>query len=172
MKKAPLTSILLFIIGIFGLPAQRPAFRLEEVNLPTNSPVATIDCLFEDSRGFLWIGAYTGLYRYDGYELQHFRHDPNNPFSISDNKIKAIAETPDGNFWVGTQVGLNFFDPKSRHFKHYSDTTQYGIGKVEIQDLELDQDGALWVATADGLYTLNRGQERFVKQFPETKPAR
>lgn len=166
MKKAPLTAILLCILGIFGLPAQKPAFRLEEVNLPTNSPVATIDCLFEDSRGFLWIGAYSGLYRYDGYDMLHFRHDPNNPFSISDNKIKTIAETPEGNFWVGTQVGLNFFDPKSRRFKHYSDTTQYGIGKVEIQEIKLDRKGVLWVATVGGLYTLNPGEERFVKQFP------
>lgn len=156
MKTAILTSFILSAIGICGLSAQRPAFRLEEVTLPTNSPVATIDCLFEDSGGFLWIGAYTGLYRYDGYELLHFRHDPNNPFSISDNKIKKIAEDAEGNFWVGTQVGLNFFNLKSRRFKHYSDTTKYGIGKVEINDLELDHNGTLWLAAVDGLYTLDR----------------
>lgn len=169
MKIALLIPFLCSFIDICRMPAQRPALRLEEVNLPTNSPVATIDCLFEDSRGFLWIGAYTGLYRYDGYELQHFRHDPNHPFSISDNKIKKIVEDAEGNFWVGTQVGLNFFNLKSRRFKHYSDTTKYGIGKVDINDLELDQKGTLWLAAVDGLYMLNTGREHFIKKFPATK---
>ncbi len=166
MKRVLFFAYTLFIVGCWGLSAQKSAFRLEEVSLPASSPVATIDCLFEDSRGFLWIGAYTGLYRYDGYELRHFRHDPNNPYSISDNKIKKIAEDPDGNFWVGTQVGLNFFDPKNRRFKHYSDTTRHGIGKVEINDLELDKNGTLWVATVNGLYKFDPGTDQFTREFP------
>lgn len=167
MKSALFISFLLFLTAFCKLPAQAPAFRLEEVKLPVSSPVATVDCLFEDSRGFLWIGAYTGLYRYNGYELLHFRHDPNNPYSIGDNKIKRMVELPDGRCWIGTQVGMNFFDPFSRHFTAWTDTARHGIGKVEINDLLLAPDKrTLWAAAADGLYRLDANRERFVKIFP------
>ncbi|MCK6692828.1 MAG: histidine kinase, partial [Thermoanaerobaculia bacterium] len=106
---------------------------------------------------------------YDGYELRHFRHDPNDPYSISDNKIKKIAEAPDGNFWVGTQVGLNFFNLKNRRFKHYSDTTKHGIGKVEINDLALDKNGTLWVATVNGLFKFDPDTDQFTREFPVSK---
>lgn len=67
--------------------------RLEEVTPPANTPLATIDCLFEDSRGFLWIGAYSGLYRYDGYEIVHYQHDPADSNSIGDNKTTCMLES-------------------------------------------------------------------------------
>jgi len=35
--------------------------------------------IFQDSRGFLWVGSQDGLNRYDGYTFQVFKHDPDDP---------------------------------------------------------------------------------------------
>jgi ligand-binding sensor domain-containing protein len=168
--KTPVHILLVFLSNltcILSLPAQDAAFRLEELNISTAATLATVDCLFEDSRGFLWIGTYSGLYRYDGYSLLHFKNDPTDSLSISDNKIKKIVEDPSGNFWVGTQVGLNYFDMRTRMFKSYTDTLGNGLGKVEILDLKFDTSGVLWVGAADGLYHFNALNKSFIRDFPK-----
>lgn len=165
-------SKLLFVLftALLGLStgfSQHPgALRLEEVILPANTPLATIDCLFEDSRGFLWIGAYSGLYRFDGYEIVHYQHDPADTNSIGDNKITCMLEDQDGNFWVGTQGGLNFFDIKNQRFKHYSNPALRGPGKEWIASLAYDRLNNLWVCAASGLYLFQPDSSRFLKQYP------
>ena len=37
----------------------------------------------QDSRGFMWLGTRNGLNRYDGYEFVVYRHDPDDPGSLS-----------------------------------------------------------------------------------------
>lgn len=129
-------------------------------------PPATIDCIYEDSRGFVWIGSYAGLYLLDGYNLTHFYQDPNDLLSISDNKIRKLLEDEHGNLWVGTQVGLNYLDVRKRIFRRYTDKLKHGIGDIEIHDLKYDQEGRLWVATSDGLYKSEGKPEKFEKCFP------
>ncbi len=160
---------LLYYMGLFfsfQLPAQTTEIRLEEVDIQDAPSLATIDCIYEDSRGFVWLGSYSGLYLFDGYALTSFHHNPNDSLSISDNKIKKLLEDEQGNFWVGTQVGLNYFDPRKKIFQRYTDKQQYGIGDIEIYDLKWDGKGNLWVAAADGLYKKEPGTTYFKKHFP------
>src|SRR5689334_5526495 len=41
--------------------------------------------IFQDSRGYLWVGTQDGLNRYDGYTFEVFKHDTEDPQSISHN---------------------------------------------------------------------------------------
>src|SRR5512135_3509324 len=66
--------------------------------------------IFQDRKGYLWIGTQDGLNRYDGYNFKVYKHDPDNPKSISYNSILSIAEDRDGYLWIGTWGGgLNRF---------------------------------------------------------------
>src|SRR5688500_15427670 len=58
--------------------------------------------IFQNSRGFLWVGSQDGLNRYDGYTFKIFKHDPDDPTSISHNSILSIAEDNEGYLWMGT----------------------------------------------------------------------
>ena len=70
--------------------------------------------LFHDSRGYLWIGTQDGLNRFDGYSFKIYKHDPDDPTSISHNSILTIAEDACGALWIGTWGGgLNRYDPVS-----------------------------------------------------------
>src|SRR3954451_8621026 len=37
----------------------------------------------QDGQGFLWLATTTGLYRYDGYSLKHYPHEPDDAASLS-----------------------------------------------------------------------------------------
>src|SRR6185503_14571391 len=76
--------------------------------------------IFQDSKGYLWIGSQDGLNRYDGFNFKIYKQDPEDPSSISHNSILAITEDKDGYLWIGTWGGgLNRFDPVTETFVSY-----------------------------------------------------
>lgn len=133
------------------------------MDIPDAVSFASIDCFYEDSRGFMWMGTYSGLYMYDGSNFTHFKNNPNDPLSISDNKIRRILEDDKGNFWVGTQNGLNYFDIRKRTFKRFNDKEKFGIGIVGINEIKKDDNKNIWVSTDDGLYWIDFEYQKFNK---------
>ena len=72
--------------------------------------------IYQDKKGFLWIGTHDGLNRFDGYNFKKFRHDPADSNSIPDNTIYSICEDREGNLWMGTNAGLCKYDPSTGRF--------------------------------------------------------
>src|SRR5258708_29704744 len=62
--------------------------------------------IFQDSKGFLWIGTHDGLNRYDGYEFKKFHYNPSDSNSLPGNTIMNICEDGQGNIWLVTNGGL------------------------------------------------------------------
>ena len=129
-------------------------------------------CLLQDSKGFLWIGTWHGLSRFDGYQFVNYRHDFENPHSITDNKVNAIYETKSGELWLGTRNGLNLFDRATNRFssfKLHNDNDDV-LGDSYIQAVFEDREGTLWVGISKGgLSKLDRTTGRFTnyKNNPE-----
>jgi len=107
-----------------------------------------IHCIFQDSRGFLWIGTLDGLNRYDGYSFKAFKHDPADSTSISDNCVTSICEDRAQRLWIGTGNGLNRFDPITETFTSYkpdsnSTAPENSLSGNNITTLFQDQGGNL-----------------------------
>ncbi len=141
-----------FIFATQDIPAQPLEYHFEEVVIPGEHQFPTVDYLYQDSEGFLWIGCYNGLYRYDGYELRHFVHDPTDSLSLGDNKIKVILEDQRGRMWIGTQNGLFLYDPRLEVFRSFADAQKFGIGPITIHCIHEDTFGDIWIGTNSGLH--------------------
>jgi PAS domain S-box-containing protein len=110
--------------------------------------------IFQDSKGYLWIGSQDGLNRYDGFNFKIYKHDPEDPSSISHNSILAITEDKDGYLWIGTWGGgLNRFDPITETFVSYhSDPNESSsLSSDTVTSIKQDSSGVLWVGTLAGL---------------------
>src|SRR5689334_18364992 len=64
---------------------------------------ATARALVQDRDGFVWIGTQDGLNRFDGYSFRVYKHDRNDPTTLSHNHVWALLADPDGSVWIGTQ---------------------------------------------------------------------
>ncbi len=93
-------------------PGLGETLRFERLSSP-EPPHRSVFAVHHDTDGFLWIGTQDGLARYDGYEMRTFRHDPNDPLSLSNSSIRVIIEDRRGRLWVGTENGLNRLDRRS-----------------------------------------------------------
>ena len=81
-----------------------------------------INCIYQDSYGYLWIGTNDGLNRYDGYKFEIYRNSNDDNASLSNNMISSITEDAEGNIWVGTQKGLNKLNRSTKQFTRYFST--------------------------------------------------
>ena len=130
---------LLFLFAIFPclIPAQQAHFKsiTEEDGLSH----AYISTLFQDSRGFVWIGTIYGLNRYDGYQCKSYLPNQLDPWSLHSNIITAIQEDQNGLLWIGTEDGLVLFDSYSDRMVHLRDLipeAPFGVTKKIIVDPE------------------------------------
>jgi ligand-binding sensor domain-containing protein/signal transduction histidine kinase/CheY-like chemotaxis protein len=135
---------------------QNPVFQSFLVN-STNSG-SNIFSIFEDHTGQLWVGSNNGLTKMgwvnNNFTFETYRHEPNNPGSLSADYITAIAEDSSNNLWVGTQnSGVNLYDRPSGSFSHFShNTSQQGsIINNNIRQIITDRVGKVWVGTQEGL---------------------
>ncbi|NIJ54416.1 hybrid sensor histidine kinase/response regulator [Dyadobacter arcticus] len=113
-----------------------------------------VNCVFQDRKGFVWIGTNGGLNRYDGTEFKTYKNDEKDQNSLSNDVITSLAEDGSGNIWIATSGGgLNRFDRKKGLFKHYlSDKkNQTSIAGNFINRIVFDKGGNLWLATTGGL---------------------
>src|SRR3989304_5266617 len=96
-----------------------PVLRFEQISLREGLSQSSVYAILQDSFGFLWFGTEGGLNQYDGYQFTVYKHDPDNPDTISDNIISALFEDQEGNIWAGTGLGLDRLDRATGTFTHY-----------------------------------------------------
>jgi len=121
--------------------------------------------LVQDNYGFVWLGTDDGLYRYDGYTLKPYGHDPNNPRSLTDNSVFALYKDQAGTLWIGTLYGgLDRFDPAREVFTHYRHDPHDSRSLRDGHVVSIYQDTAssLWIGTIDGLDRLEIASGRFL----------
>jgi len=120
-----------------------------------------------DRSGRLMIGTMGGLDIYDKKTdiFTHHRHDPDNPNSLSSNKVNAVIQGGDGMIWVGTSGGgLSRLDPDTGRWTRYRhDPEDAGsLGSDTVWALFEDRHGTLWVGTYD------KGLDRFDRKDRKT----
>lgn len=171
-------GFLLVVAGLYALSARRtcaqavrPPPRFERLDGLSHNTVLSI---LQDRRGFLWIGTADGLNRYDGYEVEIYRHDPRDSTSLSDNTIRPLAEGPDGTLWIGTPNGLNRYDPASGRFDLVPITRDRRRRPSNIHSLTLDEAGRVWFTVQDvgGLYCYDPAADSVRRYRPGMRSAR
>ena len=93
--------------------------------LPSNS----IRNIYQDSKGFLWLGTLNGLSRYDGNSFLNFQPETNhhNRISLADNRIYKVMEDKNGFLWLGTVAELySCYDLHRARFVDFTGEGEYG----------------------------------------------
>lgn len=144
IAKHSLILLVFFLISAAAVFSQSLSVRnySEKNGLP--SPI--VYCIYQDSRGYLWMGTYNGLSRFDGVTFKNFELEN----GLTDNLINTILEDRQGNIWIGTEKGgvACFTDGE---FVKRTD----GIGGGSVLAMAEDGDGKLWFGTSTGLGCLD-----------------
>lgn len=167
MLKRPISrsvaALILFLAACLApLAALDPNLQLEEYTVETYSaenglPQSSVLALVQTRDGYLWLGTYEGLARFDGQNFTVF--DKGNTPQMESNGIKALLEDRDGVLWVGTTAGLLRLGPKG--FERFDQ--EQGLSEISILCIYQDHAGSLWVGTTGGLHLWQGSRFRTVQ---------
>ncbi len=65
-----------------------------------------VTCMFQDSRGYIWVGTKAGISKFNGRTFENFRLGDDTPSLRS----RAFAEDQSGNIWTVTDGGYGWYD--------------------------------------------------------------
>nr|MCR5451541.1 hypothetical protein [Lachnospiraceae bacterium] len=101
---------------------------------------AEINAVTQTNDGYIWIGTYSGLYRYDGYKFEKA------DIGVEICNVMALFVDSRGKLWVGTNdAGLVCFDPELKESFAY--TMDGGLASNSIRSICEDDKGHIIVGT-------------------------
>ncbi|MET0022880.1 MAG: ATP-binding protein [Sedimenticola sp.] len=94
----------------------------------------------------VWSGGLNRLDHESG-KFKHYRHDPNEEYSLSSDYVISALVRKSGELWVGSwQDGLDRYDPTKDRFYHYGRKGE----NFSVSALIEDRDQNLWFGTWGG----------------------
>jgi ligand-binding sensor domain-containing protein/serine phosphatase RsbU (regulator of sigma subunit) len=119
--------------------------------------VSTVGSFLAEASGIKWTGGAgrgTGLERLNTKtgEVIHYKHNPLDPSSLSDDKVYSIFRDRYGNLWIGTSNGLSKLNEKSGKFYHYKNEPENPNSLPDnwVWPIFEDTQGNLWIGTVKG----------------------
>ena len=163
MLKKALLIIFMLVSGVtFGsLRAQHNLFS--HFNKETNGlSYDSVRDIFQDSRGYVWIGTYKGLSRYDGKRFKNYDRDD---LGVTSDFINVIKEDLDGNLWIGTDNGVVIYNYAEDKFIRLSSMVGSSVKVPDdrIFAIERNSAGVMWISSRDnGLYSYTPTTGEFI----------
>ncbi|MFA6542174.1 MAG: two-component regulator propeller domain-containing protein [Bacteroidota bacterium] len=168
MKKT-IAQIILTVLFCVLLSAQAPdphkkisqlihdSWQVKE-GLPQNS----VNAIVQTRDGYLWIGTYEGLVRFNGVSFTVF--DRSTTPELLSNRIMSLCEDKKRRLWIGTYGGgLLMYDG----MKFHSPVRDSSVGKyINLTSMTIDSTNRLWLITENGVIVLNN--LNVVKIFPRS----
>lgn len=130
----------------------------------------TVEALFQDSKGYIWIGTNDGLNRYNGYQFKTYRVEEDNKNSLVNNYILDIKEDNEGNIWVATANGLSKIHSDGQTITNYLDNNEEGnLSHANVASILITSDNKILLGTADGLNIYDKDTDSFKRIFEGDK---
>lgn len=155
-------TCLLFLLlhASFGYP--QGTIKLQQLSVKEGLSNNTINFIFQDSRGFIWIGTQDGLNRYDGSNVLIYKNKDQDTTSIASNEIYSVSEDVDGNLWFGTGWGLSSYSHGIDGFINYEFLSQSGHTMRPVWGMvQSPADGKLWLGASGGLFSFDIDEASF-----------
>jgi signal transduction histidine kinase/ligand-binding sensor domain-containing protein len=128
--------------AVLGSPNFTTRVWLRENGLPQNK----VSSVIQTHDGYLWVGTYNGLARFDG--VRFVCYDSGNTPELSDSLITSLFEDKDGTIWIGHETG-EVTTYAQGHFEPAGANVHWA--KKKILDIGADESGDVWLFNEDGL---------------------
>lgn len=170
LKKSVLILLIniLLIFNCYEAFASNNNMRFNSMTIEDGLSQSTVQIIFQDSKGYIWMGTNDGLNRYNGYEMEIYKSDNEEKNIISDNYILNITEDKKGFLWVSTCYGLSKISVEDGRVKNYF--SSLGSGNLPsnfVNCVLVTKDNTILVGTSSGVAVYNEENDTFEEILKE-----
>ena len=155
--KRLLSTFFIFYISFFGFAQVSQKYQTDQSffadyvskswTTEDGLPGMTITTLMQDKTGYIWIGTYDGLVRFDGVEFVTYSRTADSRFDFA--AARSLCQSEDGTIWIGhNDEGLTSYVPGGEIRKF---TIDDGLPNNKVNAICEDHEHNIWVGTASGL---------------------
>ncbi len=143
-------GVLLCPLEAISLDPTKPVgqYKYETWSTDDGLPQNSINSALQTRDGYLWVGTYEGLARFDGVKFRVFNR-ATTP-EMRSNAVARIIEDREGRLWVAFWARGGLVQFKDSRVERVL-TTDDGLASNQVWDVSEDHDGIIWVATEQGL---------------------
>ncbi len=137
------------LLGAGDAPALDPATPLGQYGLDAwqeGLPQNSVHAVLQARDGYLWIGTYEGLVRFNGVSFVVF--DTRNTPALKSNSVWALHEDRHGTLWAAT-LGGGVARVRGGVFARYG--VRDGLPSEYVWALAEDSEGTVWAGTDAGI---------------------
>ena len=149
MKKEKLlflqTLFCCFLFVQVNAQPQNAAFR--NLTSAQGLPITSVTDVGQDAFGFIWIGSWRGVYRYDGRSFKKISEDG-----------RYVNADKKGGVWISREYSAGYYDPYADSISVYAIPGAHRYGGIS-----LDNTGGVWIPTTDGIVKFDPQKNIFVK---------
>ena len=163
MMSKPVLVIAVIFFTINLISAQNITF--EHYNDYDGLSHNSVRHIVQDKKGFLWLGTFGGLNRFDGYEFDIYSSSAKKPYKLTNDDITALA-LDNKVLWIGTRNGLVRFELDRHKFTTFlpEEGNMHSLSDNEIRSLLADRFDRIWVGTKNkGVFLMDKKSGRFTK---------
>jgi PAS domain S-box-containing protein len=123
-----------------------PPFLVDSWTASHGLPEETINAVVQTRDGYLWLGSFSGLARFDGVTFRRFT--TGNTPGVRSDRIHSLLEDRHGTLWIGTE-GAGVFMLRDGVFSTPPWSAQ--LPDPQVWRITETRDGALWLGTNHGV---------------------
>lgn len=145
---------LFLMIGVLSTAAAFsqavPSFISEHYTTVNGLPSNNVMCTLRGSDGFLWLGTWYGLSRFDGGKFVTYNQPVNATSDNPPRKVESIAEDAQGTLWLKTVDWKLFtFNPCTFHFHAVDNELKKYTKNLQIIKIQRNDEGHILLLTKD-----------------------
>lgn len=164
------TMILNTSIESFAIINNEKNINFKKITTENGLSQTSVQYIFQDSKGYMWIGTIDGLNKYNGNKFEVYRYNKEKDTSISGNYVSSINEDSKGNIWVGTSRGVNKIDAETKKIESYLPGVDgCNISDHNVTEILIGKDERVYVATTNGVNVYDEDTNNFINLYPYDK---
>ncbi|WP_281299309.1 hybrid sensor histidine kinase/response regulator transcription factor [Flavobacterium limnophilum] len=142
--------IVAFFSLVSGLCLAQPFGFLKHFTADAKLSQSRILDIQQDEKGFIWLGTYIGLIRYDGNTFQNYEVQQRGKLNLSSNRVSSFKFDKNGRIWIKSEKdeiyyfdtqNLSYHSPLEGYSKKYSNNS--------FKQFRLASSGRVWLFSDD-----------------------
>jgi len=161
--KSKLFIVFILLIAVPKLLGQN--IKFEHYNENNGLSYNSVRHIVQDKNGFMWLGTFFGLNRFDGYQFKSYMSSELGKNKLYNDDITALELDEDSHdLWIGTRKGLTLYQMDTNVFSTFFNKKNdpNSLPEDEIRSVHVDKFKRVWIGTmSKGLCIYSPKEQRF-----------